>query len=137
MLARSGSAVVGRVAFREESGRVIARFEFSGLRPNSEHGFHVHANGDCSAPDASSAGGHFNPGKSKHGHHAVVKKHAGDLPNLRTDGEGIVRGEIPVSLLTVSPGAYSVVGRAVVIHRDPDNYRSQPAGKSGPRIACG
>lgn len=135
--ARSGSSVSGRIAFREDAGRVIARFEVSGLRSGSEHGFHVHEKGDCSASDATSAGGHFNPGKYKHGHHSMANRHAGDMPNLRADSTGTVRGEITLADLTVSPGPNSVVGRSVVIHRDPDDYRSQPAGNSGPRIACG
>jgi len=135
--ARSGSSVAGRIAFREDAGRVVVRFEVSGLRPGSEHGFHVHQKGDCSAADATSAGGHFNPGNHQHGHHSLANRHAGDMPNLRADSAGMVRGEITLADLTVSPGPNSLIGRSVVIHRDPDDYRSQPAGNSGPRVACG
>jgi Cu-Zn family superoxide dismutase len=135
--ARSGSSVSGRIAFREDASRVIARFEISGLRPGSEHGFHVHEKGDCSAADATSAGGHFNPGKGRHGHHALAGRHAGDMPNLRADSAGIVRGEITLADLTLDRGTHGIIGRSIVIHRDPDDYQSQPAGNSGPRIACG
>lgn len=134
--ARSGSSVAGEVTFAPAGDGLLVRARISGLKPNAEHGFHVHDKGDCSAPDASSAGGHFNPGGAAHGHYGMGSHHAGDLPNLKADGEGRVIYEARVALLTLG-GANGVVGRAVVVHRDPDDYQSQPAGNSGPRIACG
>jgi Cu-Zn family superoxide dismutase len=135
--ARSGSAVEGVVAFRPADGGLVAEVDIRGLTPNSEHGFHVHEKGDCSAPDASSAGGHFNPGGQPHGMPGSGAHHAGDIQNLRADANGAVRTEVKLPGLTIVGGPTSIIGRAVVVHRDPDDYTSQPAGNSGPRIACG
>ncbi|MCL4798204.1 MAG: superoxide dismutase family protein [Burkholderiales bacterium] len=132
-----GNAVAGTVTFEQRGDRVVVTAEITGLKPGSQHGFHVHEKGDCSAPDATSAGGHFNPGGKPHGHHASPERHGGDLPNLVADEEGRARYTAATTLLTVAAGPASVVGRGVVVHRDPDDYKSQPAGNSGPRIACG
>ena len=134
---RSGSAVTGTVRFTETAGRVRAHVELAGLAPNSEHGFHVHDKGDCSAPDAASAGGHFNPGGSAHGRAGLMPRHAGDLPSLRADAAGKVRADFELAELTLAPGPTSIVGRSVVVHRDADDYTTQPSGNSGPRIGCG
>jgi superoxide dismutase, Cu-Zn family len=133
---RSGSTTQGTVTFAQGRHHMMIQYDISGLKPNAEHGFHVHEKGDCSAPDATSAGGHFNPTGRPHGHHAQGDRHAGDLPNLKADANGVARGRIPVDGLTIG-GTHGVVGLSVVVHRDPDDYRSQPAGNSGPRIACG
>lgn len=134
---RSASSVNGEVAMSEESGRLLVRYDLKGLKPNAEHGFHVHDKGDCSAPDAASAGGHFNPGGAAHGHHGSAARHAGDMPNVRADANGAAKGSFQVDGLTLAAGPRSVIGRGLVVHRDPDDYRSQPAGNSGPRVACG
>jgi Cu-Zn family superoxide dismutase len=134
---RSGSAASGTVTFDQRGGRTIVTAEVRGLRPNAEHGFHVHERGDCSAPDAMSAGGHFNPRTAPHGNHAAGPHHAGDMPNLKADAGGVARIVWEDEELTVADGPTSVVGRSVVVHRDPDDFKSQPAGNSGPRIACG
>jgi Cu-Zn family superoxide dismutase len=84
-----------------------------------------------------SAGGHFNPGGKPHAHHGKPERHAGDLENLKANSEGNAVYVFQTTLLTVTKGPNSVVGRAVVIHANPDDYTSQPAGNSGPRIACG
>jgi Cu-Zn family superoxide dismutase len=135
--ARSGSAVTGTVRLVERKDGVLAHVELSGLAPNSEHGFHVHEKGDCSAPDATSAGPHFNPAGQPHGTPGGGAHHAGDLLNLKADGAGRIRSDVVLSGLTLAPGTTSIVGRALVVHRDPDDYTTQPAGNSGPRIACG
>lgn len=134
---RSNSATTGVVRFRESAGAVLAEVEVRGLAPNSEHGFHVHEKGDCSAPDASSAGGHFNPTGQPHGMPGSNAHHAGDMKNLRADANGVVKTEVALAGMTLAAGASSIVNRSVVVHRDPDDYTSQPAGNSGPRIACG
>jgi Cu-Zn family superoxide dismutase len=134
---RSGSATTGTVTFEQRGGKTIVTAEVRGLRPNAEHGFHVHERGDCSAPDAMSAGGHFNPTGQPHGNHAGGAHHAGDMPNLRADASGVAKLVWEDADLTVAEGASSVAGKAVVVHRDPDDFKSQPAGNSGPRIACG
>lgn len=132
-----GNTAAGSVSFAQRGSNVMVSGTLSGLAPNAEHGFHVHEKGDCSAPDATSAGGHFNPGGKPHGHHGKAERHAGDMPNLRADASGATRVMWETDLLTVGSGAAGVIGRSVVIHRDPDDYASQPAGNSGPRLACG
>lgn len=132
----SGSQVGGMVTFTEAPGGMRVAGEVRGLRPNAEHGFHVHEKGDCTAPDATSAGGHFNPGGHAHGAPGQGSHHAGDLRNLRADGNGVARIDQMVPMLRVSEGATAIVGRGLVVHRDPDDYSSQPAGNSGARIAC-
>lgn len=133
--ARSGSSVGGKVTFTEVKGGLRVDAQVAGLTPG-EHGFHVHEAGDCSAPDASSAKGHFNPGGKAHGHHAGSERHGGDMPNLVANAAGDARFSAVVEGLSLS-GATGVVGRSVVIHADPDDYKSQPAGNSGKRVACG
>ena len=136
LAAASGSQASGNVTFTERRGGVRVAGEVRGLRPNAEHGFHVHEKGDCSAPDATSAGGHFNPGGQPHGAVGHGPHHAGDMPNLRADAQGVARFEFDVPTLSVAGASNGVVGRGLVVHRDPDDYRSQPAGNSGPRVAC-
>lgn len=133
----AGNTAQGLVRFIEQGGGVRVVGEVRGLRPNSEHGFHVHEKGDCSSPDATSAGGHFNPGGQPHGFYGRGPHHAGDMPNIRANANGVAQFDFLVEDLGVSGGPASVVGRGLVVHRDPDDYRSQPAGNSGPRVACG
>lgn len=133
----AGQRAQGWVEFAQIGRRVRVTAEVQGLAPNVEHGFHVHEKGDCSAPDAMSAGGHFNPGGQPHGHPGQGVRHAGDMPNLAADAQGRARLTWTTDALSVAAGPASVIGRGVVIHRDPDDYRSQPAGNSGPRLACG
>jgi Cu-Zn family superoxide dismutase len=132
-----GNPVWGSVSFVEHGGVVTVRGDVRGLRPSGEFGFHVHEKGDCSAPDFTSAGGHFNPAGKAHAHFGQAERHAGDMRSLRADGEGNATYVFETPLLTVKPGPNSVVGKAVVLHANPDDYTSQPAGNSGPRIACG
>lgn len=133
----AGNAVAGTVRFEQSGSKVVVTAAITGLKPSSEHGFHVHEKGDCSAPDATSAGGHFNPAGRPHGHHGKAERHAGDMPNLRADASGTARVTWESDLLSVGSGSADVIGRSVVIHRDPDDYASQPAGNSGPRLSCG
>ena len=134
---RSGSNAKGTVNFVWQGHDVLVTGNFSGLKPNSEHGFHVHEKGDCSAPDATSAGGHFNPDAKSHGMPSSGSNHAGDMPNIKTDASGNAAYSAKLSGFAVNSGPNGIVGRSVVVHRDPDDYKSQPAGNSGPRIACG
>jgi Cu-Zn family superoxide dismutase len=127
--ARSDSAVRGIVSFKQDGDKVVVYVDATGIVPG-DHGFHIHEVGDCSAPDASSAKGHFNPSGGGHGHHA------GDMPNMTADGFGTVRITFVIDTLTLT-GPNSIIGRSVILHADPDDYRSQPAGNSGKRIACG
>lgn len=133
--ARSGSTVSGTVSFSEVAGGVMVDARVSGLTAG-EHGFHIHELGDCSAPDASSAKGHFNPSGQPHGLVSRPEHHAGDMPNLiaNAQGEALYSFELIGAALT---GPTGILGRSVVIHADPDDYQSQPAGNSGKRVACG
>jgi Cu-Zn family superoxide dismutase len=97
----------------------------------------VHEAGDCSAADASSAKGHFNPQGMKHGHHHHGERHVGDMPNLVADAQGRAVYKAEVKGLKLATGADGILGRSVVVHADPDDYQSQPAGNSGARQACG
>lgn len=134
---RSGSTLSGVAAFTEDSGKVTLRLSVSGASPG-RHGVHLHETPDCSAPDASSAGGHWNPADEQHGAFDAPPTHLGDLGNLdvAADGTGALeRTSERWSLNTGLPN--DVVGRAVVIHDAVDDLQSQPAGNSGGRIGCG
>ena len=133
---RSGSTVSGTVNFYAAGEKLRVEARIAGLTPG-EHGFHVHEAGDCSAPDASSAKGHFNPAAKQHGHYGGAEHHAGDMPNLFADANGNATVSGEVTMLSLGSDANSIVNRSVVIHADPDDYKSQPAGNSGKRVACG
>ena len=126
----SGSAVSGSVTVTAVDGGVRLEVKATGLKPGV-HGFHVHEVGDCSAPDASSAKGHFNPGGKPHG------SHAGDLADLTADAAGTASLTVVMTGLSLDDGPTGIIGRAFVIHADPDDHVSQPAGNSGKRVACG
>jgi Cu-Zn family superoxide dismutase len=132
-----GSRVEGRVNFFQYDKIVVVRASFIGLDPNREYGLHVHEKGDCSAAATNSTGGHFNPGGAAHGAPGRGPHHAGDLPNVQTLAEGAVFYVHETRALSVTDGPASVVGRSVVLTRDPDDYRTQPDGKPGPPLACG
>lgn len=131
-----GNSASGTVTFEQRGGKVRVSGTVTGLKPNAEHGFHVHEKGDCSSGDGMSAGGHFNPLGKGHGHMSNVGKHAGDLPNLRADAYGVAAFSVEADGITVGSGATDIVGRGLIVHRDPDDYKSQPVGNAGPRLAC-
>ncbi len=127
-----GNTVSGTVSFMEAGNRLRVVAEFSGMTPGA-HGFHIHERGDCSAPDGSSAGGHFNPHGKHHGHPETGEHHAGDLPLLVADSRGNAKLTAFVETLKLA----DIVGLSLIVHADPDDFRTQPAGNSGPRQACG
>ena len=133
---RSGSTVSGTVSFQAVGQKLRVEARVAGLTPG-EHGFHVHEAGDCSAPDAGSAKGHFNPAAKAHGHHGGGERHAGDMPNLIADSAGKATLSAELDMLSLTEGPGGILKRSVVIHADPDDYKSQPAGNSGKRVACG
>lgn len=132
-----GNSVSGHLRFEQWGAKMHVKGEVRGLAPNSEHGFHVHAKGDCSSGDGTSAAGHFNPGNAAHGHFGRGPHHLGDIPSLKADAQGVARVDFETTDLTVLAGDNSVVGRGLIVHRDADDYTSQPAGNAGPRQACG
>ena len=134
--ATKGNKVSGTVTFTQEGDKTTVAVDLKGLKPG-EHGFHIHETGDCSAPDAKSAGEHFNPEKKQHGAPTAAEHHAGDLGNITADKKGDVKTSITTTDLTVAEGPHSVVGKAVIVHGKADDLKSQPAGNAGPRIGCG
>ena len=131
-----GNAAQGAVQLRQEGDGVVLLAKVSGLTPGA-HGFHIHEKGDCSAPDGTSAGGHFNPTAKPHGHPGHGDHHSGDLPQLVADASGNATLEARLSGVDLGTGPLGIAGRSFVIHAAPDDFTSQPAGNSGPRIACG
>jgi Cu-Zn family superoxide dismutase len=135
--ATKGNTATGTVTFEQRGGKVVVTAEVRGLKPNAEHGFHVHEKGDCSSGDGMSAGGHFNPKGAPHGQPGHGPHHSGDIPALKADANGAAKLVWEGDELTVTDGPLSVVGRGVIVHRDPDDYKTQPTGNAGPRLACG
>jgi Cu-Zn family superoxide dismutase len=135
--AASESGASGTLAFAQSDGILHITGEIVGLAPGV-HGLHVHEIGDCSAPDASSAGGHYAPRGSRHGAPTQTEDmhHAGDLGNIVADADGKASVDVIDDGLTLA-GPETIVGRAIVVHADPDDLVSQPAGNSGDRVACG
>ncbi|BEP43681.1 superoxide dismutase family protein [Variovorax sp. V15] len=126
----------GTVTFTALDHGVRVAGEVRGLVPGSEHGFHIHEKGDC-GDNGNASGGHFNPTGGTHGKFGAPGSHAGELPSLVADAKGVARFSVEDHSISLTPGAAnSVVGRALVVHRDPDDFTTQPAGNSGPRIAC-
>ncbi|MET0550572.1 MAG: superoxide dismutase family protein [Xanthomonas sp.] len=134
----SGSLVSGKLSLVAAPGGVRITGTLGGLQPNRSFAFHVHERGDCSAADASSAGGHFNPLGAPHGRAGNGPHHAGDMDNLNANADGTAQIDVLLHGVVLGGGAANdIVGRALVAHADPDDYRSQPAGNAGARVACG
>jgi len=137
---RSGSMATGQLELRAGDNGVSITGEVAGLTAGSEHAFHVHEVGDCSAPDASSAGGHFNPHGAPHGAPTVAanERHLGDMPNIAADENGRAAITAAIQGATLRDGgANDLVGKAVIVHEKRDDYVTQPSGDAGGRIACG
>jgi Cu-Zn family superoxide dismutase len=134
--ATKGNTAGGKVVFVQKGDKVFVTANVSGLTPG-DHGFHIHEKGDCSSGDGMSAGGHFNPTGKPHGAPTAPDHHAGDMPMLVADGTGTANLTAELTGVTIGSGASDIVGKAVVVHKDPDDFKSQPAGNSGPRVACG
>jgi Cu-Zn family superoxide dismutase len=130
-----GSTVKGRVTFTKMDTGVRILADVTGLAPG-KHGFHIHDKGDCSAPDAMSAGGHFNPYGTTHGGPLADMRHIGDLGNLTADAQGHAHLDV-VDVRISFEGLSSILGHAVIVHAQPDDLVSQPVGNAGPRLACG
>lgn len=131
----AGQAVAGEVLFRETDQGVRVQVVAHGLTPG-QHGFHVHEIGDCSAPDFESAGEHFAPADHPHGRPGPGS-HAGDLGNVEADASGTVETVLMAREVELAAGQRSIVGKAIVIHAQPDDLTSQPSGNAGARVACG
>jgi superoxide dismutase, Cu-Zn family len=130
-----GSTVSGTVTFTKVDGGVRVVAEVTGLTPG-DHGFHVHEFGDCSDPEAKSAGGHFNPAGQQHAGPDAAMRHEGDLGNLTADATGRARYERVDKFLEIG-GDHSIIGRSVIVHEKVDDLKTQPTGNAGARLACG
>jgi superoxide dismutase, Cu-Zn family len=131
-----GSSVKGTVNFQQRGDKVRVAANVAGLRPNGEFGLHIHEAGDCSSGDGMSAKGHFNPHGKTHGHHGSAERHAGDMPSLKSDGSGNANASFDLDVITLNPGPASIIGRGLIVHVQPDDYKTQPTGNAGARSAC-
>lgn len=135
-LVDGAGAVIGTARLTEDAtGTVHLTVHVKGLTPGL-HGLHVHAVGSCVRPTFTSAGGHYNPTTRQHGHLNPLGFHAGDLPNLVVNGAGV--GHLSANVDQFSLAAlHDADGSALVIHANRDDYRTDPTGGSGARVACG
>jgi superoxide dismutase, Cu-Zn family len=130
-----GNDTYGTITFTHAEGGVKVVLDMKGLTKGL-HGFHIHEFGDCSTDDGTSAGGHYNPAMKSHGGPADMERHAGDMGNFEADAAGNAHLEYVDKVMTLE-GKNSIIGRSVIVHKNADDMKSQPAGNSGPRIACG
>ncbi len=131
-----GNTTRGSAEFIQRGDKVTVSVNIVGLKPDAEHGFHVHEKGDCGSGDGMSTGGHFNPDSKPHAAHTTPERHVGDMPALKADAQGAAKVTFELDRMTVAAGPTSIVGKGLIVHRDPDDYKTQPTGNAGPRIAC-
>jgi Cu-Zn family superoxide dismutase len=131
-----GNKASGTVTFTQVGDMVRVTGNVSGLVPGQEHGFHIHEAGDCSSGDGMSTKGHFNPFGKPHGSPGSPDRHAGDMPALKADSSGNATLDATLDVMTVTPGPSSIVGRGLIVHASPDDYKTQPTGNAGARVAC-
>ena len=132
----AGNTAKGSVTFSGRGDKLLVVADISGLTPGN-HGFHVHEKGDCSAADGTSAGGHFNPTGKPHGDPAMADHHVGDMPMLVANAYGVAGLNVEISPATLGGGPTDIIGKAVIVHMSADDYKTQPTGNSGARVACG
>jgi Cu-Zn family superoxide dismutase len=132
-----GSGTAGTATFTQKGGKVLVTANITGLKPSQEHGFHIHEKGDCSSGDGMSAGGHFNPLGKSHAHPSTPDRHAGDMPALKADAYGNAALSVELDVITVAEGPTGIVGRGLIVHAQPDDFKTQPTGNAGARLACG
>ncbi len=131
----AGSEVKGEVTFEQSKEGVRVHVKVNGLTPG-QHGFHIHERGDCSAPDFSSAGDHYAPSSHPHGPPGATS-HAGDIGNIEASTDGKAEQSIVTQQFTSEQDLRAIVGKAVIIHAQADDFTTQPSGASGDRVACG
>lgn len=135
--AKSGTATQGTVNFVQEDGMVTMDMNAYKLTPGT-HAVHIHEFGDCSAVDATSAGGHWNPAKDDHGKWGAEHFHMGDIGNLVADDKGIARLVFKTDKWCIgcSDESKNIVGKTIIIHEDKDDFKTQPTGNAGSRVGC-
>ena len=139
--AKGGSQVRGEIKFTQVGSRVRIEGDVTGLAPGAK-GMHIHEKGDCSAADATSAGSHFDPREPKnwsarHGGPHTTERHAGDLGNIVFDQSGKAVVNMMVGGIAVDRGPIGILGRALVVHFQADDLKTDPTGDAGARAACG
>lgn len=135
---KSNSNISGEIMFSEENGEVTMTADFSGLEPGM-HAIHIHEKADCSAPDATSAGGHWNPTNEQHGEWGDANGyHRGDIGNfdVNDDGEGSITFTTDEWCIGCDDPARNILDKAVVVHGGADDFTSQPSGAAGKRVGC-
>src|SRR3989304_2532801 len=124
--ATKGNKPFGEATCEQVGDKVRVVVFVQGLKPGQEHGLHIHEVGDCSSGDGMSTKGHFNPFGKPHGHPSGAERHAGDLPALKANKAGRANVQVDLDLITVTPGPASIVGRGLIVHAAPDDYKTQP-----------
>ena len=130
-----GNTAQGKVTFTKTGNGIHIEAEMSGLS-EGKHGFHIHQLGDCSAPDGTSAGGHFDPENKPHGGPNDEARHVGDLGNIEAGADGNATLSMTDTLIAFH-GEHSIIGRAIIVHAGEDDLTTQPTGAAGARVACG
>ena len=136
---KSGSTATGDITFTEDNGMVKMNATFSGLKPGV-HAIHLHEKADCTAEDATSSGGHWNPTHKKHGKWGDSDGyHKGDIGNFTADadGNGSISMETDEWCIGCSDESKNIIGKAVIVHDGADDFKTQPTGDAGGRVACG
>ncbi|VXC41114.1 MULTISPECIES: superoxide dismutase family protein [Chryseobacterium] len=137
VLAKSGTETGGTAKFTQNVNEVVMDLEVTNLTPGI-HAVHIHEKGDCSAPDATSAGGHWNPGKNDHGKWGSEHFHMGDIGNLEagTDGKAKLTFKTDKWCLDCVDESKNIIGKGIIIHADKDDFMTQPTGNAGGRVGC-
>jgi Cu-Zn family superoxide dismutase len=130
-----GNTATGIAHFIEVDGGIRVVATLDNLSPG-KHGFHIHEFGDCSAPDASSAGGHFNPTHQKHGGPDHFERHAGDLGNIVANEKSRARYDRVDAVISLN-GPRSIIGKSLIVSAKADDFSTQPSGDAGGAVACG
>jgi Cu-Zn family superoxide dismutase len=135
---KSNSNVTGTVTFTETYGKTSMTANISGLTPGN-HAIHIHAIGDCSAADGSSAGGHWNPTNVNHGKWGTAPFHVGDIGNIIADASGscTISRETDLWCIDCDDETKNIIGKSIIIHTGIDDFSSQPSGAAGARFGCG
>lgn len=135
--ASSDSSVTGMAVFTQHGDQITLTIEIQGASPGL-HAVHIHANGDCSSPDGTSAGGHWNPTGVAHGKWGEGEFHLGDIGNITVGEDGTGSITLTTDLWEIGTGSdVDIVGRGIIVHGGADDFTSQPSGAAGARIGCG
>ncbi|MCD1115455.1 superoxide dismutase family protein [Chryseobacterium turcicum] len=137
VLAKSETKTGGTAKFTQDGNEVIMNLEVTHLTPGI-HAVHIHEKGDCSAPDATSAGGHWNPSQKDHGKWGNSSFHMGDIGNLVANSEGIAKLTFKTDkwCLDCVDEQKNIIGKGIIIHADEDDFKTQPTGNAGGRVGC-